>query len=275
LHSARGRQLVKAREEAKHWFGGAPDDAVLSALFALMLAASAGWLVADAGGLTAGTAAPSSISRGTLQPGSAPTLPGIEPANAPSAPLPHFDDRLRAPMTFDLGSDGRLMATGAILPGTAAVFAAEIAKRGNYVTTIVLASPGGSVADALAMGKLIRKRNLATEVEAGHYCASSCPLVFAGGAVRRAGDRAAIGVHQVSAMAATPLPGDEGMQDAQIVSAVCQRYLQGMGVDPEVWLHAMETPSERLFYFHPEELIRLKLATEVVNSLPRAVANHG
>jgi hypothetical protein len=274
LRSAHGRRLVKSREENKRWFGEAPDDVVLRALFALMLATSAGLLVVDVSELT-GRATPAIATRGASLPGTPPALPGIEPVNAPSAPLPHFDDRLRAPMTFDLGSDGRLMATGAILPGTAAVFAAEIAKRGSSITTIVLASPGGSVADALAMGKLIRKRNFATEVEPGHYCASSCPLVFAGGAVRRVGDSAAIGVHQVSAMAATPLPADEGMQDAQIVSAVCQRYLQGMGVDPEVWLHAMETPSERLFYFHPEDLIRLKLATEVVNRAPRSNAIHG
>jgi hypothetical protein len=273
LRSARSHKLVKSREENKHWFGDGPDDVILCALFALMLVTSAGLLVADVSELT-GTAAPAS-TRGVSLPETTPALPGIELVNTPSAPLPHFDDRLRAPMTFDLGSDGRLMATGAILPGTAAMFAAEIAKRGSNITTIVLASPGGSVADALAMGKLIRKRNFATEVEAGHYCASSCPLVFAGGAVRRVGDSAAIGVHQVSAMAATPLPANEGMQDAQIVSAVCQRYLQGMGVDPEVWLHAMETPSERLFYFHPEDLIRLKLATEVVDRAPRSDANHG
>src|SRR5215831_918264 len=109
-------------------------------------------------------------------------------------PLPRFDDKLRAPMTFDLAADGRLFATGTIVPGTAEVFAAEVAKRGSYVTTVVLASPGGSVADALTMGRLIREKTFATEVEAGHYCASSCPLVFAGGMVRRVGENAAIGV---------------------------------------------------------------------------------
>ena len=80
-------------------------------------------------------------------------------------------------------------------------FAAEIGKRGDYIKTVVLNSPGGSVTDALAMGRLIREKKFATEVEAGKYCASSCPLVFAGGIERRAGDKAAIGVHQVAALA--------------------------------------------------------------------------
>jgi hypothetical protein len=98
--------------------------------------------------------------------------------------------------------------------------------------------------------------------------------VLAGGTVRRVGVKATIGVHQVSSMASIPIPAGEGMQDAQIVSAVCQRYLHDMGVDLEVWVHAMETPSERLFYFRPEELLALKLATEV-GGLPRTAGIAG
>src|SRR3979411_1176664 len=68
------------------------------------------------------------------------------------------------------------------------------------VKSVVLHSPGGSVSDAIEMGRLIRQKQFATEVESGRYCASSCPLVFAGGLERRAGERAAIGVHQVTAL---------------------------------------------------------------------------
>jgi|HubBroStandDraft_6_1064221.scaffolds.fasta_scaffold38631_2 hypothetical protein len=263
--------LVGTRTQLMRWLGDKPDDVVLRALFALLLVVTAGLLVVDfnelgVNGPVSTTPPVAPIPRHT--PSTA--LPATKRADRvdPSAPLPRFDDKLRAPMTFDLGAGGRLIATGAIVPGTADVFAAEIAKRGSYVTTVVLASPGGSVADALAMGRLIRDKKFTTEVEAEHYCASSCPLVFAGGAERRAGRNAAIGVHQVSAMAAAPLRAEEGMQDAQVVSAVCQRYLRDMGVDLEVWVHAMETPSERLFYFRPDELLNLKLATEV-GGLPR------
>jgi hypothetical protein len=34
-----------------------------------------------------------------------------------------------------------------------------------------------------------------------------------------------------------------------------------MGVDPDVWVHAMETPKNALYYFKPAELLSLKLAT--------------
>jgi hypothetical protein len=34
-----------------------------------------------------------------------------------------------------------------------------------------------------------------------------------------------------------------------------------MGVDPRVWVHAMETPPAELFYFTEKELAALKLTT--------------
>ena len=62
------------------------------------------------------------------------------------------DANLQQPMVFDLQADGRLIATGTIMPGTAKGLADEIDKRGAYVKTVVLHSPGGSLTDALAMG---------------------------------------------------------------------------------------------------------------------------
>jgi len=119
-----------------------------------------------------------------------------------------------------------------------------------------------SVTDAMAMGRLIREKKFATEVEAGKYCASPCPLMFAGGVERRAGNRAAIGVHQV-AVSATPAlgpPRDE-MSIAQNISARCQRYLGDMGINLQAWVHAMETPHDRLFVFKPDELKSLNIVT--------------
>ena len=69
-------------------------------------------------------------------------------------------------------------------------------------------------------------------------------------------------MHQVSALtnAASATMAD-GMSSAQRVSAEVQRYLRDMGVDSQVWVHAMETPANELFYFKPDELLTLKLAT--------------
>ena len=195
----------------------------------------------------------------------APLLPGDKRL----APLPQPEGATAQPMTFELVGGGRLMATGTITPGILQSFAAETERHGEYIKTVVLNSPGGSVAEALEMGRLIREKRFATEVEAGKYCVSSCPLVFAGGVDRRAGDKATIGVHQVTAVrsAANGPPRDE-MSVAQNISARCQRYLGDMGVSLQVWVHAMETPHDRLFVFRPDELKSLNLVTAAAVAAP-------
>ena len=200
----------------------------------------------------------------------APLLPG---GDKRLVPLPQPEGALAKPMTFDLVGGGKLMATGTITPGISESFAAEVGRHGDYIKTVVLNSPGGLVADALAIGRLIRGKKFATEVEAGKYCASSCPLVFAGGVERRAGDKATLGVHQVAAIkSAANGPARDEMSVAQNISARCQRYLADMGVSLQVWVHAMETPHDRLFVFTPDELKSLNMVTAGAAAVPAAVS---
>jgi hypothetical protein len=125
--------------------------------------------------------------------------------------------------------------------------------------------------------RLIREKKFATEVEAGKYCASSCPLVFAGGVERRAGDKAAIGVHQVAAISSgnNAVPRDE-MDVAQRISARCQRYLGDTGLSLQISVHAMATPHDKLFIFKPDELRSLNIVTTgaapAATSAPAATA---
>ncbi|HXM31814.1 MAG TPA: hypothetical protein VN919_06620, partial [Xanthobacteraceae bacterium] len=187
-------------------------------------------------------------------------LPSFRPGSDRRVPFKKPDGKLAEKMTFDLMSEGRLMATGMIMPGTADAFRAEIDKRGGYIRTVVLNSTGGSVSDAIAMGRLIREKKFSTAVENGNLCASSCPLMFAGGVERRAGEKADIGVHQV--FSPTDDPAANNMDQAQRISAGCQKYLVEMGVDPRLWIHAMETPKAELYRLKPDELLALKLATQ-------------
>ena len=270
------------RERAERWLNDRPDDSVLQWLFRVMLTVTVAVLVldfVDLNGRVAEQAAASPGSAPAIVPEDAPiktlirTGPSRRDADERRAPLRRPDAKLAAAMTFDLASDGRLLATGTIQPGTAKAFAAEIEKRGSYVKTVVLHSPGGSVTDALEMGRLIRKRGFTTEVEDGHYCASSCPLLFAGGVERRAAEKSAIGVHQVTAVGVDGATPANGMESVQRISAECQRYLRDMGIDQLVWIHAMETPKDELFYFKPGELLSLKLATP--RGAPPASASSG
>jgi hypothetical protein len=261
------------RQRLIAWLPDNPDEAAFRWIFRCIFTVTIAVLATDLAGKTGWLASsdsaaapveirqdePASDSPGLLPSILAPLLPG---GDKRLTPLPQPGGALAQAMTFELVGGGRLMATGTVTPGSAQTFAAEIERRGDYVKTVVLNSPGGSVTDALAMGRLIRERKFATEIEAGKYCASSCPLVFAGGIERRVGDRATLGVHQVAAIksAANVAPRDE-MSIAQTVSARCERYLREMGVDIQVWVHAMETPHDRLFVFKPDDLRSLALVT--------------
>jgi hypothetical protein len=136
------------------------------------------------------------------------------------------------------------------------------------VREIVLHSPGGSVTDATEIARLIRDKGLDTRILADGYCASSCPLIFAGGVKRFADATSWIGVHQVFALTTAFGSLAQGMEEAQIVSAEAQDLLAGFGVDPLVWTRAMATPKEKLYLFTPEEMIELKLATKVEGERP-------
>jgi hypothetical protein len=254
-------QTGSLRDSTQRWLSGSPDDVILTWLYRVLLVAAIAVVALDYSDFENVVAEKTAALPSTEQPSATPLPSRPKEGGRRAAPLRQTDARLRDAMSFDLSADGRLMATGTITPGVAEAFAAEVKKRGSYIKTVVLSSPGGSVRDALAMGRLIRDKGFATEVESGRYCASSCPLVFAGGTERRAGANAAIGVHQVSALG-QGMTGDDGMNNAQQISADCQKYLREMGIDLEVWVHAMETPRDELYYFKSDELLSLKLATK-------------
>lgn len=189
---------------------------------------------------------------------------GSETARSTSADLSQ-------PMRFSLDQEGVLHAQGTIEPGAAARLALELEAHGGEIRMLSLDSPGGSLTEAIAMGRQVRSRRLATGVADGAVCASSCPLLFAGGTERIAGQRAAIGVHQFYAR---PVPGLRGsidaLSDAQLVTARVSRHLAEMGVDPAAWLHALDTPPTELYYFSGQELAEYRLTTQQA-SLPVAL----
>lgn len=209
-----------------------------------------------------------------------PSDPVLPPVVQTDAPIPSDDPRrfvttgeeiLGRPMTFTLEGGGVLAAEGSIDPGSAARFAAEIEARGEYVKTVSLNSPGGALDDAMAMAKLVRGKGIATEVADGAICASSCPLFFAGGLTRTAGPKAAVGVHQFYAASQTPTAPAQAMSDAQATTARISRHLIDMGIDPALWLHALDTPPQALYYFSSEEMAKYRLVTAPVATAQKAV----
>lgn len=243
------------------------DGAIIRAAFFALLFGTAGVLYIDFRELT--LSEPPTVLP-TPEPILPPaTRPDGDQAGRPMPAITTAPDLLEAPLAITLATGGDLFLTGTIDPGSAQRFAEEIAARGEYVKTVVLDSPGGSVMDALEIGALIQEKGLATKVAAGNLCASSCPIIFASGAERIASADAAIGVHQIYAAslgegAANALAvAGVAMADAQATTAKITRHLIKSGVDPEMWLHALDTPPDRLYYFSEEEMTRLKLVTQI------------
>ncbi len=241
----------------------ADDGAIVRATFFLLLSGTAAVLYIDYRELTAldPLANPAQY---------APILPPASPAGEGEAWSPQIftpSEALEAPLEIALEAGGILRLTGSIEPGSAERFAEEIGRRGEYVDTVALDSPGGSVLDAIAIGRAIREAGFGTLVESGSLCASSCPLIFAGGVTRDAAADAAIGVHQIYATtpvadaAALALAAGTAMSEAQRATATITRYLIEVGIDPALWIHALETPPDRLYYLTPQEVSEYRLTT--------------
>jgi hypothetical protein len=253
---ARSRRGLLAR------IAGFEDGAIIRAAFFAMLAGTLCVLYIDYRELTI-------ADLPLFQTPQMPVLPASNPAGPGGPPVTTDRALLEAPLTVELKNDGILELTGTIDIGAAERFAAEVAARGSYVKTIALNSPGGSVADALAIGRLIREKGFDTNVSSGSLCASSCPLILASGTRRTATAQSAIGVHQI--YSATPDTQPLGlhatgmaMSDAQKTTAEITRYLADMGIDPTLWIHALETPPDRLYYFSADEMTNLELVTNLV-----------
>lgn len=201
-----------------------------------------------------------------------PVLPPAVQTDMPSRPLDtrRFvtpgDDLLNRPMTFTTASRGVLLAEGSIDSGSASRLAAALEARGDHVRVVSLNSPGGSLDDAIAMARLIRGKGVSTEVVDGALCASSCPLVLAGGLVRTVGPNAAVGVHQFHVATKADTAPAQVMADAQMTTARISRHLIDMDIDPALWLHALDTPPQSLYYFSPEEMARYRLVTAPVRA---------
>jgi hypothetical protein len=156
------------------WLSDRADETVLRWIFRSVVTVTIIVLAVDLAGMNGLLGNPESAEITQQQPSF--DLPGIVPSvlapllpggDKRLMPLPQPDGAMAKPMTFELVGGGKLMATGTITSGISESFAAEIGKRGDYIKTVVLNSPGGSVTDALAMGRLIRENKFATEVEAG------------------------------------------------------------------------------------------------------------
>ena len=180
--------------------------------------------------------------------------PGGRPM--PSSPLP---DRL----TLTVVEGGkRALLEGGILPGDAERIEKQLADLAPKPEGVILNSPGGSVQDALMLGRYLRQAELTTALRSGDICYSACPYLLAAGTSRTIPDDASVGVHQHYFGESTLLPAFVAVDDIQRGQGEVMTYLDGMGIDPLVMQHALVTPPNEIYVLLPEELTRYGFTEE-------------
>ncbi len=219
-------------------------------------------------------------------PGSADLRPPARPRGAPPMRVVRV---VSADLACKPNCPEWLSVEGRIEPGAAKRFADAIANLKGRRLPILIHSPGGSVADAGAMGELIRAKGLAVAVArtliancpeaapkcadgpgkaitGGATCASACVLVLAGGVERLAAPSARIGVHQVTTVVSeveglAHLKSTRKFYEQRGVDAAVEAYFTATGVGEPVMTLMRKTWAASIRWLSPAELKDSHLAT--------------
>jgi hypothetical protein len=167
---------------------------------------------------------------------------------------------LPARLTLAAEGDGEWSLRGQIAPGDAERIVPVIEREAPG--RVALNSPGGSVHDALAIGRAIRAAGTATAVGDGAVCLSACPYILAGGVERSVAPEGMVGVHQSYFGQNTVLPAFMAVEDVQRGQAEVMDYLVEMDLDPLLMRHAMATPPDEIYLLVEEELRTYRVVTE-------------
>lgn len=190
-----------------------------------------------------------------FRPADIPARPG-NPDRVTDIPSPgNMPSRLRFEETGDA-----VLLTGTIAGGDAERFDEWLEGR-DAPQTIRLHSPGGSVMDALAIGRTIRDIEADTLMESGDICFSACPYVLAGGATRTVDEDALVGVHQHYFDENVALPAFIAVEDIQRGQAAVVGYLSDMGIDLRIMELSLSTPPDEIYVLLPEELDEYGMTT--------------
>lgn len=216
------------------------------------------------------------ILSGSTAPGmTEPTRPGdqtrryapgdltFRPPSPGSRPIPSTQD-MPSRLAFDPADwDGgpALTLTGAIAEGDAERLTEWLGTQETPPTTVFLNSPGGSVLDALAIGRTLRGLEVRTAMAETDICLSACPYVLAAGTRRDVAEGAWVGIHQHYFGQNTALPAFLAVEDIQRGQGEVMAYLIEMGIDPALMQHALMTPPSEIYLLELEELLSYRLAT--------------
>ncbi len=201
-------------------------------------------------------------------PGTGPRSPAFDQPVRPGDQTRRFTDTPNLPGRDDPLPDRLLLIEragvwhleGAIAPGDADRIARQL---GRISGAVALNSPGGSVEDALRLGRAFRLSGIATQLQAGAICLSACPYLLAGGTQRTVDSTASVGVHQHYFGESTILPAFVAVENIQRGQGRVMQYLIDMGIDPRVMQHGLVTGPDDIYVLTDEQLTAYDLATDI------------
>ncbi len=154
-----------------------------------------------------------------------------------------------APFRYDTERPEVLELAGAIGIRTGVLFKLALAEFPE-VTTLSLASGGGSIYVALPAAYDVRAAGLKTTIPEGETCASSCTYLFFAGVERSAEGR--LGVHRIDI-------GTDSLTAGQVTLGDIFKAFEDFGVPTPVISRMMRTPTESMYLYDPLEMEKLGL----------------
>lgn len=236
-----------------------PQAAIRAVLLSQIVMAG-GIVVMDMMG-SAPAAAPGMFAPPAQGPSVRPYRPDLRPDSQPDQP--GAPSMRPMPQQLEMAAEAEAITlTGQIAPGDADRFLGWLDQNRPAASLVRLDSSGGSVSDALAIGRAIRSAGYDTEVGQGAVCMSACPYMLAGGVSRTVAPDGLVGVHQHYFGESTILPAFMAINDLQRAQAGVLDYLTEMGVDLRIMSYALRTPPSEINILDADLMRDLNLTTQ-------------
>lgn len=189
------------------------------------------------------------------------TTPGTRPSISFPADLP---PRLEFSVQEDSDLGRILIMHGGVEAGDVRRLDAYLSSLTDMPEIVAINSPGGMVAEALEIGRMLRGLEFDTTILPGTACLSSCPYILASGVERRVSSTGAVGLHQHYYETPGYMPVFLAVEDIQRSQGETMAYLIEMGVDPGVMVYGLNTPPNDIYVLVESELLESGLATELI-----------
>lgn len=145
-----------------------------------------------------------------------------------------------------------VIVTGTIGTGDADAFKSFVRENAVEGGLVVISSPGGSVVEAMHIGRFIRRNDMQTMVPKDGECFSACFLAFVGGVSRSVNPSGHIGSHQFYWASGDVPDGLKATAITQEFLADIIDYLLQLKIDVRSLTFIMRAPPEDMFIFGPK-----------------------